>query len=250
MYDETTIQPQYDPQASGAPMADVSPSENGPRHRALMIASACIVALFGLIAGAVWTMHAHSNAVAFAQTGSASAVGQTAGSVADPSTVAGDSVPSADAVPSAVAADGAPAGNAGGAAKAPAAPTAPAAPAGPAPTITSFHTPDTIDCHNGNFQTFSAGWTTTNATRTTISIDGPGIYKTYGPNANESLPFNCSSAHSFTLTAFGANGKTVTKAITLQPRNVQPAKTADPGNEAPTGPASGHGANPPTSNKN
>ena len=43
-----------------------------------------------------------------------------------------------------------------------------------------------------------------------------------GPNANDSLPFNCSSQHSFKLTAIGADGRTATKTITLQPRNVQP----------------------------
>jgi len=102
------------------------------------------------------------------------------------------------------------------------------APSGPAPVIYSFTTPDNIDCHNGNFQNFSASWTTQNAVKTTISIDGPGLYKTYGPNDNDSLPFNCSSSHSFTLTAFGADGRTVTKSITLQPRNVQSQGNSDP----------------------
>lgn len=100
-------------------------------------------------------------------------------------------------------------------------------PASPAPVITSFTTPDTIDCHNGNSQTFTASWTTTHATKVTISIDGPGIYKTYPANGSDSLPFSCSSAHSFTLTAFGQDGKTVTKTITLQPRNVQVPSSGD-----------------------
>lgn len=93
--------------------------------------------------------------------------------------------------------------------------------AGPAPVITMFWTPDNIDCHNGSFQYFTAEWTTTNAVRTTVSIDGPGIYDTYGPNAEVSLPFNCSSPHTFLLTAYGADGQTATKSITLHPRNVQ-----------------------------
>ncbi len=92
---------------------------------------------------------------------------------------------------------------------------------GPAPTITSFTTPDNIDCHNGNLQNFSASWTTTNAAKTRISIDGPGVYKSYGANDSTSLPFNCSSSHTFLLTAVGTNGHTVTRSITLQPRNVQ-----------------------------
>ena len=101
------------------------------------------------------------------------------------------------------------------------APSAPSAPAAPAPVITSFATPENIDCHNGDFQTFSASWTTTNATKTTISIDGPGVYKTYAANDSDSLPFNCSSPHTFLLTAYGHDGSSVTQSITLQPRNVQ-----------------------------
>ena len=94
---------------------------------------------------------------------------------------------------------------------------------GTAPTIVSFTTPESIDCHNGNFQQFSASWTTQGATKVTISIDGPGIYNTYGPNDEASLPFNCSTSHTFLLTAFGPDGATSTKQITLQPRNAQPS---------------------------
>ena len=100
-----------------------------------------------------------------------------------------------------------------------------AAPSGPAPVIATFVTPDNIDCHNGNSQNFSASWTTTNAVKTTISIDGPGIYKTYGADGSDSLPFNCSSSHSFLLTAYAQDGRSVTKTITLQPRNVQTTTT-------------------------
>ncbi|MFN8027949.1 MAG: hypothetical protein U0W40_16770 [Acidimicrobiia bacterium] len=96
---------------------------------------------------------------------------------------------------------------------------------GPAPVITSFTTPENIDCHNGNSQTFSASWTTTNAVKTTISIDGAGVYKTYGANDSDSLPFNCTSSHTFLLTAYGSDGRTVTRSITLQPRNAQTTTT-------------------------
>jgi hypothetical protein len=96
----------------------------------------------------------------------------------------------------------------------------PPAPSAPKPVISSFNTPENIDCHNGNFQNFSASWTTQNATKVTISIDGPGVYNTYAANGDTSLPFSCSSAHSFLLTAYGPGGH-VSKSITLQPRNVQ-----------------------------
>jgi hypothetical protein len=89
------------------------------------------------------------------------------------------------------------------------------------PVINSFTTPENIDCHNGNLQNFTAKWSTTNATKVTISIDGPGIYDTYGPSGETSLPFNCTSSHTFLLTAYSADGTTSTQQITLQPRNVQ-----------------------------
>ncbi|MCX7620390.1 MAG: hypothetical protein N2037_06040 [Acidimicrobiales bacterium] len=95
-------------------------------------------------------------------------------------------------------------------------------PSSSSPVIVSFKTPDSIDCHNGNFQTFTASWTTTNAVKVTISIDGPGIYDTYPANGDTSLPFNCSSSHTFLLTAYDKDDKTATKSITLHPRNVQP----------------------------
>ena len=89
------------------------------------------------------------------------------------------------------------------------------------PVINSFTTPENIDCHNGNLQNFTASWSTSGATRVTISIDGPGVYKEYGPSGEDSLPFNCSSPHTFLLTAYSADGGTATKQVTLQPRNVQ-----------------------------
>lgn len=106
-------------------------------------------------------------------------------------------------------------------------PTPPPAPSSPAPAITSFETPGDIDCHNGDSQMFTASWSTTNAVKVTISIDGPGIYKTYGPTGSDSLPFSCSSSHTFLLTAYGHDGSTVTRSITLQPRNVQMPDSGD-----------------------
>jgi hypothetical protein len=94
---------------------------------------------------------------------------------------------------------------------------------GPTPTITSFSTPENIDCHNGNFQNFTASWSTTNAVRVAISGGGSNL----PPSGETSLPFDCSSAHSFTLTAYGSGGKTATRSVTLQPRNVQQENTTD-----------------------
>lgn len=68
---------------------------------------------------------------------------------------------------------------------------------------------------------FTATWTTTNAVEMTISIDGGGIYETYAADGEASLPFNCSSPHTFVLTAVGVDGSTATKSVTLEPRDVQ-----------------------------
>jgi hypothetical protein len=108
-------------------------------------------------------------------------------------------------------------------------PTLPSPPSGPSPTVATFVTPDDIDCHNGNSQLFSASWTTTNAAKSTITIDGGGVYKTYGPNASASLPFDCSSPHTFVVTASAPDGRTATKSITLLPRDAQDTtSTTDP----------------------
>ena len=95
------------------------------------------------------------------------------------------------------------------------------APTGPTPTIVSFTTPENIDCHNGNQQNFTASWETTNATRVSITSGGDSL----PPTGSTSLPFDCSSAHTFTLTAYGSGGQTASQSVTLQPRNVQPGST-------------------------
>jgi hypothetical protein len=104
----------------------------------------------------------------------------------------------------------------------------PQTPASPPPVIDSFDTPENIDCHNGNSQTFTASWTTTNATEVVISIDGAGPFDTFEPNASTSLPFDCSSSHTFLLTARSADGQETWASVTLDPRNVQvPAGDAE-----------------------
>jgi hypothetical protein len=110
---------------------------------------------------------------------------------------------------------------------APGAGTTPSEPSGPPPTITSFTTPDSIDCHNGNDQAFTATWATANAAEVTISIDGGGVYDEYPPTGETSLPFHCASAHTFVLTAISADGQTATRSVVLQPRNAQPPANAD-----------------------
>jgi hypothetical protein len=204
-----------------------------PRNRgALVIGIAlAIVLLIALLTGAF--LIGRSGQATDAQSAIATS-GSTRTTVAPTTTAAGATTTAPEttvAVDPTIAPVTAPTGNGGPAPtvapKPTTAPTNPPAPTAPKPVITSFTTPENIDCHNGNFQTFSASWTTTNATKTTISIDGPGVYKTYGPNDSDSLPFNCSTPHTFLLTAYGQDGSTTTKSITLMPRNVQAPASPD-----------------------
>ena len=58
-------------------------------------------------------------------------------------------------------------------------------------------------------------WATANATGVSITIDG-GATQSFGPNGSAALPFNCAgNAHSYALTAQGANNQTANRTITL-----------------------------------
>jgi hypothetical protein len=217
-------------------------AQPAPRNRMLLVAGLGVVALLALLGGGLLVVRSGQSAssnlqassIAAKQAESTSTVSAASATGAAPTTSATGDTPAATNAGDATStgkntstAGNSGAGNStgnGNAAPTPAPapkPTPAPKPAAPAPVITSFHTPDNIDCHNGNSQDFTASWTTTNATKVTISIDGPGIYKSYPANGSDSLPFTCTSAHSYKLTAFGQDGKTVTKTITLQPRNVQ-----------------------------
>ena len=68
--------------------------------------------------------------------------------------------------------------------------------------------------------TVQLSWSTENASRTTISINGAAQPGSFGPSATQDLPFPCSgSSNSYLLTAFGANDRTVTqtKAVAVAP---------------------------------
>lgn len=271
MNDKTTVLPTFDRAGSphtAPPMPGPAgdPTDHGPRNRSLIIAAVAAVALVVVLAGLllatrrtdVTLASANGNATGTPSPGAPTETPSnvdislpgaqtptTNGSGAQPASEApkagGKAAPASTVVaPKTGGQTGTP--NQGGAAPT----TAPQSPSTPAPVITSFNAPSSIDCHNGNFQTFTLSWSTTNATKTTISIDGPGVYKTYGPSASDSMPFNCSSAHSFQLTAYAHDGRTVTRTITLQPRNVQTPSNDDdetnpPGTMPAKAPSSGTG---------
>lgn len=83
------------------------------------------------------------------------------------------------------------------------------------PVINSFTVPGTVSCHPKKGTTINVSWSTSNTTSVTLSIDGPGIYKSYpGSSGSDSVPFACSVAsHTYLLTAKGPAGDT-TKTIT------------------------------------
>jgi len=80
----------------------------------------------------------------------------------------------------------------------------------------SLNKPSTQSCtpsEDPNFPTppveVTVSWSTTNATETVLSVDGPGAYGTYGPSASQGFSYGCGDAtHTFTVTAKGPGGQT------------------------------------------
>jgi hypothetical protein len=92
------------------------------------------------------------------------------------------------------------------------------APKPKAVAIDSFNYAAKVDCSDPTKQalTLSTSWKTSNATKVTISIDGPGVYHTYDPVSGDSLPFGCAGPHTYLLTAYGIDAKTtVTRLATV-----------------------------------
>jgi hypothetical protein len=59
-----------------------------------------------------------------------------------------------------------------------------------------------------------------------ITIDG-GATQSFGPNGSAALPFSCAAnAHSYALTAQGANNQTANRTITLQRQTPTTTTTA------------------------
>ena len=118
-----------------------------------------------------------------------------------------------------------PATSSGGGGTSPTAPTTPATggttatttPAGP--VITSYTAnPTDIACPAPDVSTtlptpmVTLTWTTQNATGVDISVDGPGVYGSYGPNGNTQISVPCNGAtHTYQLTAHGTGGQTASQ---------------------------------------
>lgn len=103
--------------------------------------------------------------------------------------------------------------------------TTSAPPSGPA--ISYFRVATKPACPSGTDQTTFPGtdvtleWKVTGADKATISVDGPGIYDTYGVKDSVTLNFPCSGdpgsyqSHKYLLTAIGPDG-TKTRTITVK----------------------------------
>ncbi|KUL41826.1 hypothetical protein [Actinoplanes awajinensis] len=111
----------------------------------------------------------------------------------------------------------------------------PEAPTGP--SISYFRVASKPSCPSGTDQVKYEGdpvvleWKVSHAESTTISVDGPGIYDTYGTKDSVSLNFPCGDAepgsyatHTYLLTATGPDG-TTTKKLTVRAKANEIATT-------------------------
>lgn len=90
-------------------------------------------------------------------------------------------------------------------------------PAGP--IFTTLSVPTTVSCPTPwSDATASFSWSAPGATKVTLSIDGPGIYRTYnGPSGSETVTFPCSSSHTYLFTAYGTGNVITTESFTVTP---------------------------------
>jgi cytoskeletal protein RodZ len=85
----------------------------------------------------------------------------------------------------------------------------PTNPSSPTPTVNQINiNPNFIACYQGTSKTVTISWTSNNANQTTLSVDGPGLYGTYGPSASVQLGVGCDdTTHHYTVTAKGPGGQ-------------------------------------------
>lgn len=88
------------------------------------------------------------------------------------------------------------------------------------PAFTSISAPASADCPTPDSDAaISFSWTATNATKVTLSIDGPGVYRTYaGASGSETVTFPCSASHTYLFTAHGSNGTVTPRSFTIAPK--------------------------------
>lgn len=106
------------------------------------------------------------------------------------------------------------------------------------PAIAHFAVASKPVCPSGTDQVQYEGqpvrleWKVTGADKTTLAVDGPGVYATYDTTDSAELAFPCSgepgseASHTYTLTAIGENG-TKSKTITVKARIQETAVTGN-----------------------
>jgi hypothetical protein len=59
-------------------------------------------------------------------------------------------------------------------------------------------------------------WATQNASGVDLSVDGPGLYGSYGPSGIQTLAVACNgNTHTYRITAKGTQGQTVNKTVSV-----------------------------------
>lgn len=98
--------------------------------------------------------------------------------------------------------------------------TTPGTTAPGAPVITAFTaTPSPFPCTPPNGGQITLTWSTNNSNGVNVSIDGPGVFGSYGAQGQQQVPFaSCNNPHTYTLTAKGNGGQQVQQTITVQPQ--------------------------------
>jgi len=103
------------------------------------------------------------------------------------------------------------------------APTAAPTPVSTTPAFASLNVAPIVSCIGVTGDAWpSMKWSTTNATGITISIDGPGIFGSYGASGSitptdEVIPFACSAPykHTYLFTTTGGSGPAAAKKVTI-----------------------------------
>jgi hypothetical protein len=98
--------------------------------------------------------------------------------------------------------------------------------AAPGPAITSFTSSSTtIACPSPDVSTtlgppsITLSWTTERATGVDLSVDGGGVYASYGPSGSTTITVPCDGGtHTYTLTAKAAGGQSGSQTISVQTR--------------------------------
>jgi len=94
------------------------------------------------------------------------------------------------------------------------------------PSISSFtSSATTIACPSPDVSTtlgppsITLSWTTERATGVDLSVDGGGVYASYGPSANTTLAVPCDGGtHTYTLTAKATGAQSASQTISVQTR--------------------------------